>query len=62
MKLQATRLDKETQEIIDYELNINNEDINCFYKDRTGVYVTSRGGKTYKVLHTLEELVGGQLT
>ena len=62
MKLQATRLDKETQEIIDYELNIAYEDINCFYKDRTGTYVTSKGGKTYKVLHTLEELISEQLT
>lgn len=61
MKLQATRLDKETQEIIDYELNINYEDVNCYYKDRTGVYVTSKSGKTYKVKHTLEELLDGNL-
>lgn len=60
MKLNATRLDKETQEIVDYELNIQQEDINCFYKDQTGVYVTSRSGKTYKVKHSLEELLDGR--
>jgi DNA polymerase elongation subunit (family B) len=44
------------KEIIEYELKLYKHDVSCLYKDKYGVYVTTHGGRLYKVKHTLEEL------
>jgi len=56
MILTGLRKEKETEEIIEYELKLYKHDVSCLYKDKYGVYVTTHGGRLYKVKHTLEEL------
>lgn len=56
MRLTGLRKDKETEEIIEYELKLYKNEVACIYKDRYGVYVSTYGGKLYKVKHTLEEV------
>jgi nitrogenase molybdenum-iron protein alpha/beta subunit len=56
MILTGLRKEKETEEIIEYELKLYRHEVSCLYKDRYGVYVATYGGKLYKVKHTLEEL------
>jgi hypothetical protein len=56
MKLTGLRKEKETEEVIEYELKLYKHEISCLYKDRYGIYVATYSGKLYKVKHTLEEL------
>lgn len=56
MRLTGLRKDKETEEIIEYELKLYKHEVSSLYKDRYGVYVATYSGKLYKVKHTLEEL------
>lgn len=56
MRLTGLRKEKETEEIIEYELKLYRHEVSCLYKDRYGVYVATYSGKLYKVKHTLEEL------
>jgi nitrogenase molybdenum-iron protein alpha/beta subunit len=56
MRLTGLRKEKETEEIIEYELKLYRHEVSCLYQDRYGVYVATYGGKLYKVKHTLEEL------
>lgn len=56
MKLTGLRKEKETEEIIEYELRLYKHEVSCLYKDRYGVYVATYSGKLYKVKHTMEEL------
>jgi hypothetical protein len=56
MQLIGLRKDKDTDEIIRYELNIKRRDIACLYKDRYGVYVYTHFGRLYKVEHSLSSL------
>ena len=56
MKLTGLRKEKETDEIIEYELKLYRHEVSCLYKDKYGVYVATHSGKLYKVKHTLEEL------
>ena len=56
MKLTGLRKEKETEEIIEYELKLYKHEVSCLYKDRYGVYVATYSGKLYKVKHTMEEL------
>lgn len=56
MRLTGLRRDQETDSIIEYELKLYNHEVACLYQDRYGVYVSTYGGRLYKVKHTLEEL------
>lgn len=56
MNFIGLRKDKETEEIIRYELNIYEEDISCLYKDRYGVYVCTKQGRVYKVESSIDDL------
>lgn len=56
MKLTGLRKEKETDEIVEYELKLYRHEVSCLYKDRYGVYVATYSGKLYKVKHTLEEV------
>lgn len=56
MKFVGVRKDKQTEELVKYELNIYKQDISCLYKDRYGVYICTLGGRMYKVDHSLSEL------
>ena len=61
MKFVGIRKDEATQEIVKYELNLNREDIQCLYKDKYGVYICTKQGRTYKVdveLGVLQQEVG----
>lgn len=46
----------ENDNIVEYDLILNERDISCLYKDRSGVYISTRFGKLFKVKYTLEEL------
>lgn len=50
------RKDKETDEIIEYELNVYEQDVAALYKDRYGAYICTLQGKMYKVKYSLNEL------
>ncbi len=56
MRFIGLRKDRETEEIIRYELRLHQQIISCLYKDRYGIYICTRDGKMYKVDHTMEEL------
>lgn len=56
MRLVGLRKEKETDEIVEYDLKLYKHEVACAYKDRYGVYVSTHGGRLYKVKHTLEEL------
>lgn len=56
MKFVGIRKDKETEELVKYELNIYKQDVSCLYKDRYGVYICTLSGRMYKVDHSLSEL------
>jgi hypothetical protein len=56
MQFIGLRLDKETDEVIKYELNVHEESISCLYRDRYGVYICTTQGRMFKVEHTLDEL------
>jgi len=53
MRFVGLRKDKETEEIIQYELKVNTQEINCIYQDRYGVYICTQQGRMYKVDHNL---------
>ena len=48
--------DRETDEIIRYELRIHIQDVACLYKDMFGVYICTKQSKMMKVDHTLKYL------
>ena len=50
------RKDKDTEEIIQYELRLYAQDVSCLYKDRYGVYICTRQGRMYKVDHDVAYL------
>jgi len=52
----GVRKDKDTEEIIKYELKLRKEDVSCIYKDRYGVYLCTFQGRMYKVDHTEQYL------
>ena len=56
MKFVGLRKDRETDEIIRYELKLYRKDVTCIYRDRYGVYVCTQQGKMYKVEHDLKEV------
>lgn len=56
MLLVGIRKDKDTEEIIKYELRLKRENVNCLYRDRYGVYVCTHQGVMYKVDYKLIEL------
>ena len=37
-------------------LELNTNSIACLYKDRNGVFITTKGGKMYKMNHSFKEL------
>lgn len=56
MILEGLRKDKDTDEIITYELNVKSNDIACLYKDMYGVYVYTKYGRLYKVNYDFKQL------
>ena len=48
--------DKETSEVVRYELRLYAQDISCIYKDRYGVYLCTSQGKMMMVDHTVDYL------
>ena len=56
MQFIGLRKDKETEEIIRYELRLYRQDISCLYKDRYGLYVCTHQGRMYKVDHDMKYL------
>jgi len=56
MIFEGLRKDRDTEEIIKYELRLNREFISCLYTDRYGNYICTLQGKMYKVDHTIEYL------
>jgi len=56
MNFIGLRKDKETQEVVEYDLKLYRQDISCFYQDRYGVYVCTKQGKMLMVNHTMREL------
>lgn len=58
MKLIGLRKDKETGDIIRYELKINKKDVACLYKDIYAVYVCTLQGYMRKVDHDLKYIEG----
>ena len=56
MQFIGLRKDKDTGEIIKYELKLYRQDVSCLYKDRYGVYICTKDSRMYKVEHTMEEL------
>jgi len=55
MTLTALRKD-ENGNVVEYDLKLYNHQIACLYKDRSGVYISTYGGKLYKVKSSLEAL------
>jgi hypothetical protein len=56
MKLVGLRKDKDTDEIIEYELNVNTHNVTCLYKDKYGCYICLSNGRMLKVKHDLKTL------
>ena len=56
MRLTGLRKEKESDNIVEYELKLYRHEVACIYKDRGGVYVSTYSGKLYKVKHTIEEV------
>lgn len=58
MQFIGLKKDKETDEIVRYELKLHKQDITCIYKDKYGVYLCTNQGKMMKVDHTVNYLKG----
>lgn len=56
MRLVGLRKEKESDDVVEYELKLYKHEVACIYKDRSGVYVSTYGGKLYKVKHTIEDV------
>ena len=56
MQFIGLSVDKETDEVVRYELRVRDEDVSCLYKDRYGVYICTKQGKMMKVDHTVAYL------
>lgn len=56
MLFKGLRKDKETGDIVAYELKLRRDDISCLYKDQYGVYICTYQGRIYKVDHELKLL------
>lgn len=54
MQFIGLRKDRDTDEIIQYELRVYKHDVSCLYKDRYGVYLCTHGGRMYKVDHDMK--------
>jgi len=54
VKFIGLRKDKETGDIVQYELKVYKQDVASLYKDRYGVYVCTLQGRMYKVDHDLK--------
>lgn len=56
MTLEGLRKDKDTEEIVKYDLNIDMSDIYCLYEDIHGVYIYTKFGRLYKVNYEFKQL------
>ena len=54
--LRRSRSEEEHGQDEEYRLELWYSDVACLYKDRNGVFITTKGGKSFRVNHTLEEL------
>lgn len=57
MQFIGLRKDKDTKEIIKYELKLYKQNINCIYKDKYGVYICTHGSHMYKVDHSIDYII-----
>ena len=56
IKFKGLRVDKKTDKLIEYVLELDRREISCYYQDRYGSYVCTTFGRMYKVKHHINEL------
>ena len=56
IKFKGLRVDKETKELIKYDLELDRACVSCYYQDRYGTYVCTTYGRMYKVEHHIDDL------
>lgn len=57
MILNVIGKNKETQEEEVFELKISFEEVGCLYKDRNGVIVTTKQGKSFRVTQKFNDIL-----